>query len=154
MTSPEFPERLLRLAAGALQHAVADDMAAAMRMTQRISDEFGGEGLTTAILGWCDALARAHPVRVQPGQPAQLAFTSVESGGMQSAAEVPPEHAWAGQLLLARALMDHGTCQALLAALPDDGAKVGDYVATLLDTVGLALREIRAGWAGEPVKAP
>lgn len=149
----DIPERLLQLAAGALAHAAADDLAAAMRMTERISDDYGGVGMTVAILGWCDSMAYAHPVQVQPGAPAQLGFTSVETGGVQFADEVPKEHAWAGQLLLARARMDHETCQALFAALPHGGKALGEYVAALLDTVGLALRHIRDGWDGQPVEA-
>jgi hypothetical protein len=153
VNAPEIPGRLLKLAAGALAHAVADDMAAAMRMTTRISDNYGGEGMTVAILGWCDALAARHPAKLTPGRAVQLGFSSVETGGVQSADEVPPEQAWAGQMLLARALMDIETCQALLGALPRDGAGVGRYIAALLDIGGLALREIEAGWTGQPVSA-
>jgi hypothetical protein len=150
MTTPR--EAALSLAAEALHAAQRENWPAATTAVKRISDEHGGGGLALAIVGWCDTLIAKHPA-LKDGRSdglVGLAWTEAERGGLQFADDVPPQTRWAGQVLMARAMLDQSGFDALMLALPDDGWKIGEYVGALLHSVALTLNRIAVLEAKSP----
>lgn len=128
----------LRLAAKALNAAVAEDWDHVESVVNLLHDEHGVEGLVLAMLGWCDVLISQTP-QAQGGQ-VNLAFIQQDTGHIGFADSVPAEVAWAGQVLAARAAKDKDMWDALMEVIPEDGAKAGIYIGALLDVVALNLR--------------
>src|SRR5437762_1845608 len=98
--TPDAVEKSRALAAIALQLARNGDWARAARTVQRIDGLLGADGMLIAVAGWCDTLAR-H-LGITGDRPIELRFHELESGVTETADEVTPEIAWAGQLITAR----------------------------------------------------
>ena len=120
------------LAGAALQGAVAQDLPATAAAMNAISAEYGSEGLTEAIIAWCDALT-AGPGWVD------------ETGLARTADDVDPQVRWAGRIVMARAREDKDTFDALIAALPDDGMAGSQHLAVLLNLIAKTLHPATSG---------
>jgi len=141
-------KRITGLAAIALRDALAGDMKAAMATVTQISDQTGGAGLEYAMRGWCDSLiVRYRSVTGSPDDAViRPAWVDGDSGRVDfNADDVPAQARWAGRMISARAAMDQGTWNALMAALPRDGYVIGDHVAALLGMVAGTLNALKAG---------
>ena len=152
MTEYAVPdEGVLLLAAEALRDAMREDWEGATRHLKAISDEHGGDGLMCAICAWCDTLAARHPAMaaMEAGALVQLGWGSDETEGFETADEVSPEQRWAGQVIMARSLMDHDQLSALMGAIPDTGKGSGQYIGALLQTVAITLTRIADGSVAE-----
>jgi hypothetical protein len=140
--------RVMFLAGAALQGAVDQDAPAAAAAINAISAEYGGEGLTEAIIAWCDTLTAALPIP-SGGDLAGLGWVD-ETGQARAADDVDPQVRWAGRIVMARAREDQDTFSALIAALPDDGAAVSQHLAVLLRLIATNLRPVRSGQPPKP----
>ena len=134
--------RVLLLAERALQGAIDQDRPAEAAAMNAINEEHGGEGATEAIIAWCDTLIAAHPL------PAGSEFAALNwvdaEGRTRHADDVDPYARWAGRVVMARALKDRDTFNALLAALPDEGMAVSKHLSALLELIAVTLRARRA----------
>ena len=140
-------ERGIQLATEALQAAMDENPAAAAAALKAINSELGGQGVTLAIIAWCDALIiRYREATGTPDDsPVRLAWQQEETGDISATGnDVPPETRWAGQFIAARAALDKAACDALIASLPEDGWAIGGYISALLNTVALTLRRMAA----------
>ncbi len=146
--SPHDP-RLLKLAAAALWAAVAEDWTRANKAAQMIGDEFGGDGVVTAMIGWADTVIAQTPGLVGDGRPVRLAFQQLETGHIDYDAErVPDGVRWAGRLLTARAADDEDAFAALIDSVPDD-VTFSRNVGCVLQMAALNLRALQTATAGE-----
>lgn len=150
MTAPTPPpchSKPVRLAAAALTAAIDDDWRRATDAVSRLNAECGGDGLWTALLGWCDTVA-AHAVGGTPefGKVRVAAWT-VETGAVNQA--VPERTQWAMDLIAARANGDLDMFTALVQRLNDidDGLERGRYVSALLESAALTIRHLPRGYA-------
>jgi hypothetical protein len=150
MSADELAEpdpRVLQLSGDALRAAMREDWDAAGDAIQAINGEHGFQGLVQAICTWCDAVALNHPaaraIESRPGAVTQLAWSGDDIAGIETADEVDPHVRWAGQVTMARVMMDHEAFRALLLAIPGDEA--GDYIGVLLQSVALTLLRIGDG---------
>lgn len=149
MTAPnETHGKAVRLARAALDAALASKWQAMGRYVQRISDELGEDGLTTALMAWCDTLwAHSTDGDMQPRQIGGLGFANYQTGEMSDPSGVPVEVGWAGRLLQARAEMDEGKFVSLLHDLPDDPTAIGAHFSALLNIVSATINGLPRGYA-------
>jgi hypothetical protein len=138
-------QRGIQLAHKALQAEIFGQHDQAASAVQAINDELGAPGVTLAIMAWCDTLVLYYRKATgtpddAPVQPAWL--NSRTRRVAADADEVPPEVRWAGRLVAARAALDEPAWDALLAALPDDEAAIGQHVVALLSMAALTLRAL------------
>jgi hypothetical protein len=140
--------RVMFLAGAALQASVDQDAPATAAAINAISAEYGGEGLTEAIIAWCDTLTGAHllpPEGISPGPAGPV--TPAWPG---AADDVDPQVRWAGRIVRARARTDKDTFNALIAALPEDGLAGSQHLAVLLNLIATNLRPVRSGQLPKP----
>ena len=152
MTEYAVPdEGVLLLAAEALRDAMRENWEGATRCLKAISDEHGGDGLLCAICAWCDTLAARHPAMaaMNAGAMVHLGWTSDEITGIETADEVSPESRWSGQVIMARARLDHDTLSALMGAIPDTGEGSGRYIGALLQIVAMTILRVADGSVAE-----
>ena len=142
--------RVMFLAGAALQASVDQDAPATAAAINAISAEYGGEGLTEAIIAWCDTLTRAHPLPPEEISPGPAG--SVTPAWPGAADDVDPQVRWAGRIVMARAREDKDTFNALIAALPDDGMARSQHVAVLLNLIATNLRPVSSGQLPTPVE--
>jgi len=138
-------DRGIRYAAEALHAAMQDDPARAQAAILAINDELGGEGLTLAIVAWCDTLVGQYrKVTGTPDNaPVRLAWQEADTGDISvTGNDVPAEARWAGQVITARAALDKAGFNMLLKNLPHDGWAIGGYISALLSSVSLTLRRL------------
>ena len=140
--------RVMFLAGAALQASVDQDAPATAAAINAISAEYGGEGLTEAIIAWCDTLARAHPLPPEEISPGPAG--SVTPAWPGAADDVDPQVRWAGRMVMARAREDKDTFNALIAALPDDGMARSQHLAVLLNLIATNLSPVRSGQLPPP----
>lgn len=139
----------VRLASAAYQAALAGKLEVAGRYLQRISDECGGEGLEVALRAWIDTYAD-HATDGQPARSqARMAFIQESTGQLdrEDSDRLPPEIRWAGQIVTARTALDRERYDQLIDELPDDGAAIGNYVFTLLQTIARTVNGLPRGFA-------
>ena len=136
-------EAVIPLASQALYAEMDGKHKTAGRSVQAISDRHGGEGLTIAILAWCDTLTHYKLGRFVADDPVAIAWQEQKTGRIETADEVPVEARWAGRVIAARAADDRPGFDALISALPHDAAAVGAHVAALLSMVALNVRAVR-----------
>jgi len=136
------------LAGAALQGAIDHDAPATAAAINAISAEYGGEGLTEAIIAWCDTLTGALPL--PPEGISSSPAGSVKPAWPGAADDVDPQVRWAGQIVMARARMDKDKFNALVAALPDDGMAGSQHLAVLLNLIATNLRPVRSGQPPKP----
>lgn len=132
------------LAAEALRAAIDGRPDAAGRYLQRLHDECGWDGLSTATLALCDVV-RAHmtngdmrPVKVH------VASMVVETGAIDS--KPRDTVAWATRLIEARLAMDRDAYEGACADL-NAHAEAGPYIAELLYVVAHTIRSFPRGYA-------
>jgi hypothetical protein len=142
--------RVMFLAGAALQGSVDQDAPAAAAAINAISAEYGGEGLTEAIIAWCDALTGALPL--PPEGISSGPAGSVKLAWPGAADDVDPQVRWAAQIVMARARKDKDTFNALIAALPDDGMAGSQHLAVLLNLIAANLRPVRSGQLPKPAE--
>lgn len=138
-------DRGIRYATQALHAAMQDDPARAQAAILAINDELGGQGLTLAIVAWCDTLVGQYrKVTGTPDDtPVRLAWQEADTGDISATGnDVPAETRWAGQVIAARAALDKAGFNALLAGLPRDGWAIGGYISALLSSVSMTLRRL------------
>ncbi len=137
-----------RLAAAALAAALASKWPTASRYVKRINDECGGEGLNTALVGWCDTyIDHATDGHHEPTR-ARMYFVRADTGGLDHAGspDLPPRIDWAGRLVAARGSMVLEAWQAALDELPEDGYQVGAYVMAVLECVATSINGFPRGF--------
>jgi hypothetical protein len=137
----------VRLAGAVLGAAVEQDWRKAERYMRRLNDECDSEGLATALIAWCDALAE----HANDGMPefgrVRVLNINVETGARL--AELTPEQQWVERLMVARQSGDRSACVALfdeLNAIPD-GFDRGKYASTLIQGVAGTIRTFPRGYA-------
>jgi hypothetical protein len=143
-TTPPQRPAWAPLASMALTEAVLGNNKTASRAMQELHDEHGPEAVPGVMIAWIDTLLAHCPL--PPGQLASFLFRREGSTEITTADDVPPHVAWAGRLIVARALNDYAQAVALVNSIPTDE----DYsrnVSALLSTIAANLR--MAGWADE-----
>lgn len=135
-----------RLAGAALHHAINQDWRRATEAVDRLNRECSGDGLWTALVGWCDTFAD-HANDGMPGfVKTRVAPWNVDTGAVGDA---PPERTqWAMDLISARASGDEAAFTALVKRLNDigDGYERGRYISALLTSISLTMRSLPRGF--------
>lgn len=137
----------VRLAGAVLQAAVEQDWRKVERYMQRLNEECDGEGLATALIAWCDALAE----HANDGMPefgcVRVLNINQETGARLT--ELSPEQQWVERLMIARQSGDKAAFVALLDELNAvaDGFDRGKYAATLIQGVAGTIRSLPRGYA-------
>lgn len=140
--------RVMFLAGAALQGSVDQDAPATAAAINAISAEYGGEGLTEAIIAWCDTLTGALPLPPEESSPGPAG--PVKPDWPAAADDADPQVRWASRIVMARARMDNDAFNALIAALPDDGMAGSQQLAVLLNLIATNLRPVRSGQLPTP----
>lgn len=145
MTAPSH-SKPVRLAAAALDAALAQQWPRAERALQRLNAECDRHGLATALIGWCDTLI-VHTTGgdTDPGK-VRMSAWNVDTGALGG--EVRPTVRWAMELIQARASMDIDAFQAKLDELNaiTDGFERGRYAVELLQSVALTINSLPRGY--------
>jgi hypothetical protein len=135
-----------RLASEILAAATAEKWTTVSALMTRLSNECPGEGITEALLGWCDTtLNHASGGTFGTGQRLAVMPMAIETGQING--ELPPELRWAMNLLQARANMDKPAFRALLDQINaiSDGHERGQYAGALVQCCALTLRDLPYG---------
>lgn len=103
----------------------------AYELVRRIESDAGGEAVLDAMIFWVDAWLGIQ------GKPPEdiavrLAFRDLTGGPDRDADDVPPEIAWAGRFMAARAAGDDDQIVALINSVPKDALSGGSRVEALL----------------------
>lgn len=147
-----MPERTehrkpVRLAGAALSAAIDTDWPKASRAVQRLHDECAGDGLWTALIGWCDTWAEyAYGGPPEYGK-VRIASWNVQTGGIGE--QLPERVKWAHRLIQARTADDQDGFSALVQQFIDirDGFERGRYISALLESIALTMRSLPRGYA-------
>ena len=128
---------VLPFATQALHAAQLQDWDRATAFVDQLGREHGAEGVEIAMIGWIDTLlSHARPPDAEGF--AQPVWQCAEHGHVtHDAHDLPPEIAWGGQLMTARANLDEDMWDALLTAIP--AGQEGRYLGELLEMVALTL---------------
>lgn len=131
MTEDERRWMVISMASQTLLMAVLGLWDHAYVLVQRIEAEAGGEAVLDAMIFWVDAWLGIH------GKPPEdiavrLAFRDLSGGPDRDADDVPPEIAWAGRFMAARAAGDDDQIVALINSVPKDAEIGGSHVQALL----------------------
>ncbi|MFI6819232.1 hypothetical protein ACIBG7_43075 [Nonomuraea sp. NPDC050328] len=139
-------ERWFELGTAALHAAMRTphDLTAAVGHVQALIDECEPDGLVRAILAWSDTLIDRSGMFAD-GSLIQLMWLPEGADAAVFADDVEPLTRWSGRLLVARALDDQATWEALMDSVPDDPRVRGDHVLALLRIVALNLLQIQLG---------
>lgn len=122
----------------ALRLAIAKDLPGAAKVIKQMQADHGDETVISAMAEWIDTLANHGGWRETEG-PIAFAFRAVETGEVtRDENDVRPTVAWAGKMLTARLALDEAAWWALIRAVPQDPAVIGDHVTELLQCVALA----------------
>jgi hypothetical protein len=137
----------VRLAAAVLDAAIDQDWPKTTRYIDRLNAECPGEGLTIALIAWCDTAA-AHA----EGGPPEFGRTRVASWDTGSGAlvkDVDDYNRWARALVRARCEGDEQAFNALVGELNavGDGWERGRYTSVLIQAVAAAIRSLPYGYA-------
>jgi hypothetical protein len=134
------------LAGVAMQLAMQRDWDAAGDVVGAISD-IDDDGVGLAMVAWCDGVIMVHPggddddeliwVEGTYGDDGKVTYD--EDANRQSADDVPPEIAWAGQLCAARRRWDKDMFDALMSAVPEDPTR---HVTALLNVTSSTLSAV------------
>lgn len=149
MDTPRSHTKQLRLSWLAYHAALSEDWRRAGRYIERIYHECGADGVTSALMAWCDWY-HEHATAGRPGLPSpDPYFVNVKTGERQLAGDenVPPEVAWAGELIVARASMDQDRFEQALDGCPEDPEQAGRYVFTVLQCVTATVNGLPRGYA-------
>jgi len=141
--------KVARLAGAALQAALAGDWPRANAAVQRIDKECGEQGgVATALMTWADTYT-LHTFDGPPPAAAamRIMFWDTDTGVMGDQPDLPDTTRWAARLVTARAAMDEDTFRALIGALPDDPAAVGQHVGAVLVCVANTINRLPRGYA-------
>jgi hypothetical protein len=139
----------IRLATAAFHAALSNEPVKAGRYLQRISDECGGDGLGIAMRAWIDTYADHATGGEPPRSRGNVAFIQEGTGQLdrEDSDRLPPEVRWAGQIIAARCADDRERYMQLIGEMPDGGAEIGMYVATLLLTIARTVNGLPRGFA-------
>jgi hypothetical protein len=135
-----------RLAADILAAAIADRWTTVSTLMTRLSNECPGEGITEALLGWCDTtLNHASGGAFGTGQRLAVMPLAHETG--QLGGDLAAETRWAMDLLNARASMNLPAFRALLGQINAiaDGHERGQYAGALVQCCALTIRDLPYG---------
>ena len=138
----------VRLAHAVLLAAIDEKWPTAQRAIERLNAECGPEGLATALIAWCDAIAEhAQGGRPEFGRVNVLPWNT-DTGGVGDEA-LRPTVRWATRLVAARAKGDIEAFEALLAELNaiNDGFERGRYATELVQSAALTIRSLPRGYA-------
>lgn len=146
-------QRVQALAGEALAAAMAGDYDAAARIVERIEQESGGEGVSYAMVVWCDTYTDhlcAGRFDLISGR-AGTRLWNRDSGAMSTLAapdpEVPDRVRWAARLIEARTRLDDEAWAAAVDGLnaADDAAFVGECVMATLECVAMTINGLPRG---------
>lgn len=146
MTTTADHSKPVRLAAAALDAALASQWSRAERALQRLNAECDADGLATALIAWCDTLISHVTGGETGGQKVRMAAWNVDTGAVDG--EVRPTVRWAMELIQARAALDLDAFEAKLAELNaiSDGFERGKYAVELLQSVALTINSLPRGY--------
>jgi hypothetical protein len=128
------------LATRAFNAAIRGDMPLAARLVERIDHEHGSDAVVFSALAWIDSMWQ---VVEKPPPDHEIGFRGATTGHVTDEDGVPPQIAWAGRLMSARAGDDADMVEELLFSVNDAG-QWGRNVMALLDCVGLTIRAAMA----------
>lgn len=137
----------VRLAAAALDAALARQWPRAERALQRLNAECDSGGLADALIAWCDTLI-VHATGGDTGShKVKMSAWDIDSGAVGG--EIRPTVRWAMELIQARAAKDLDAFEAKLDELNaiDDGFERGKYAVELLQSVALTINSLPRGYA-------
>lgn len=141
------------LARRAFRAAINGDWEKAATIVNEINDELLAEGVELMFRTWCDMfIDHATDGDMRP-HVADLTFIEHDSGATTPEDELPSRASWAGRMLTARAAMDHDGWFSVLKELPEDPEEAGSYVATLLGSVTLTVKNTPRGFANPAARA-
>lgn len=149
MPTPPDHRKDVRLAAAAYQAGLAGKWKTAESYLHRLSQECGGEGVTTALIAWCDTYAD-HATDGQPvGERPNMAFVNTDTGRLDEpgSATVPAKVQWAFRLIIARATMDLDEWDAAIADLPADALEMSQYIYAVLQGLVHTVNGLPRGYA-------
>jgi hypothetical protein len=132
-----------RLASAILAAAIDEKWTTVSTLMTRLSNECPGEGITEALIGWCDTtLNHASGGTFGTGQRLAVMPMARETG--QLGGELAAETRWAMDLLQARANMDKPAFRALLEQINtiSDGYARGQYAGALVQCCALTIRDL------------
>lgn len=137
----------VRLARDAYHAALAKDWRKVERVFARLNTECGSEGLTTALIAWCDTFVD-HSTGGQDVGRFRLVGWNVDTGAMDKGEAPRPGLAWSRRLIAARASMDQDAFRAALEELNaiDDGLVRGRWVGELLESLALTVNSLPRGY--------
>lgn len=145
--------RLIRLTHTATLH---DDMERLVRYVGMIGQEFGVQGVGTAMMAlvdWYGYEAGMRPGDLPPNALGVLdPFAAPGSLRQVDIDTVEPAQRWAVRVVMARLAMDEQQWRALIAAAPDNEREFGRYVLTLYRVVGENVRRVRQGFNPMPMR--
>jgi hypothetical protein len=135
----------VRLAHAALQAAFGEKYDAMNRYLARISQECGGEGITVALMTWCDAFhAHATDGDLRPAK-VRLSMIQSDTGAVATGEDLPEPAVWAKRLIAARLAMDEQAWSDAIDDVPPD--QVGQYVWGVLHVVATTINGLPRGYA-------
>lgn len=151
MTDPDLYDRAIHLATVAYHAAMADDLIGLSAALNAITDECGAEGVTTALIAWCDTYIQ-HASGGQPFGAAKVyGWDDKTDRLMTDTSGLPASDQWGIRLVSARASMDLAAFTAALQELNDmpDGPpdfQRGNAVYQLLNALGTAVTTLPYGY--------
>lgn len=136
----EAPERMVKLAAAALQFARRRDADRATRAMTLLGQEFGWAGITVAMQGWIDTmLAQRGAVQGEQDRILRLGYISADGTEVEGIGGLPRARQWAARLCAARMAMDKANFVALVHSVPAE--QMGEHINALLATVATNMNE-------------
>jgi len=138
------------LAVSAFDAALAGrEPAAAAAILELDAADPGGRLLVGAMCRWADTLTMLQQGGPLPaGQPVRPVWVDPGTGDVTTdAAQVDELNRWTGRFLAARAQMDHGTCLALVASVPN--GLIRRYAAAVL-AIAVGTARMTRSQAPEP----
>jgi hypothetical protein len=141
------------LARRILRAAVVGDGALSARLLRQLANEYGADGIATAMLLWVDVVIHNVGGYVTTNEILALQFHHPDTGEAVTTEDMPRESVWAGQVLTARMRHDQAQYEALMSVIPtDDQRATGRYVGALLTmcaaTIADHLKKARCGPGG------
>jgi hypothetical protein len=139
----------VRLAHAALFAAVDGKWKRVEELLNRLNRECPGPGLGDALVAWCDAMAEHSCDGMPEFGKVRISHLNIDTGTLNKADEITARAAWAGRMIAARV---EGNRDAFVANMDelnaiDDGLERGRYVATLVESVALTIRNLPRGYA-------
>lgn len=127
------------LAMAALNAMQRGDHPAVDRALDQLAARHGPQGITNALVIWCDAALARIPAGAGP---VTLEWVDQHTGRVtRNPSSIPPAERWAGRMLAARAAGDLDMFRALAEAVPPE--RVGEHVGALVQMAARIIQGAR-----------